>query len=70
MVTTAIREQISELHWLIDELGQELDALAVTPIRWCIAFSCATSPPGSPRSLYRCRAISPDHHQTGVYRLT
>jgi hypothetical protein len=31
MVTTAVREQISELHWLIDELGQELDTLAITP---------------------------------------
>jgi len=31
MITTAVREQISELHWLIDELGHELDALAVTP---------------------------------------
>jgi hypothetical protein len=31
MVTTAVREQINELRWLIDELGQELDALAVTP---------------------------------------
>jgi len=31
MVTTTVREQISELHWLIDELGQELDALATTP---------------------------------------
>jgi hypothetical protein len=31
MSTTAIRAQMSELHWLVDELGHELDALATTP---------------------------------------
>ncbi len=31
MSTTAVRAQITELHWLVDELGHELDALATTP---------------------------------------
>ena len=31
MSTTVLREQITELHWLVDELGHELDALATTP---------------------------------------
>ena len=31
MSTTVVREQITELHWLVDELGHELDALATTP---------------------------------------
>jgi hypothetical protein len=31
MSTTILREQITELHWLVDELGHELDALAATP---------------------------------------
>ena len=31
MPTTAVREQVRELRWLIDELGHELDALAATP---------------------------------------
>jgi hypothetical protein len=31
MPTTAVREQVRELRWLIDELGHELDALAITP---------------------------------------
>lgn len=31
MSTTALRVQITELHWLVDELGHELDALATTP---------------------------------------
>jgi hypothetical protein len=31
MLTNAVQEQISELRWLVDELGQELDALATTP---------------------------------------
>ena len=31
MSPTAIRAQISDLHWLVDELGHELDALATTP---------------------------------------
>jgi hypothetical protein len=31
MSTTAVRAQITELRWLVDELGHELDALATTP---------------------------------------
>ncbi len=31
MPTTAVREQVRELRWLVDELGHELDALATTP---------------------------------------
>ena len=31
MSTIALRAQVSDLHWLVDELGQELDALATTP---------------------------------------
>jgi len=31
MSPTALRAQITELHWLVDELGHELDALATTP---------------------------------------
>ncbi len=31
MSTTVLRERITELHWLVDELGHELDALATTP---------------------------------------
>jgi hypothetical protein len=31
MSTTVSRERITELRWLIDELGHELDALATTP---------------------------------------
>ncbi len=30
MSTNAVRAQITELHWLVDELGNELDALATT----------------------------------------
>jgi hypothetical protein len=30
MSPTTVREQITELHWLVDELGHELDALATT----------------------------------------
>jgi hypothetical protein len=30
MSTTAVREQVKELRWLIEELGQELDTLATT----------------------------------------
>ena len=30
MPTTAVRDRITELHWLVDELGHELDALATT----------------------------------------
>jgi hypothetical protein len=29
--TCLVSEQITELRWLIDELGHELDALATTP---------------------------------------
>ena len=31
MSTTAVREQISELRWLVDQLEQERDTLATTP---------------------------------------
>ena len=31
MSHTAIRAQVTELHWLVEELGHELDALATTP---------------------------------------
>jgi len=31
MSTTVVRERITELHWLVEELGHELDALATTP---------------------------------------
>jgi len=31
MLTTVLREQVKELHWLVEELGHELDALATTP---------------------------------------
>ena len=31
MPTTTVREQVKELHWLIDKLERELDALATTP---------------------------------------
>ena len=30
MSTTVVRDQMTELRWLVDELGQELDALATT----------------------------------------
>ena len=30
MSPTALRAQITELHWLVDELGHELDALTTT----------------------------------------
>jgi hypothetical protein len=30
MPTTVLRERITELRWLVDELGHELDALATT----------------------------------------
>ena len=30
MLTTVLRERMTELHWLVDELGHELDALATT----------------------------------------
>ncbi len=31
MSTTAVRDQISELCWLVDQLEQERDTLATTP---------------------------------------
>jgi hypothetical protein len=31
MSTNALRKQIGDLRWLVDELGHELDALASTP---------------------------------------
>jgi hypothetical protein len=31
MSTNAVRAQITELRWLVYELGQELDTLATTP---------------------------------------
>ncbi len=31
MSSIALREQVSDLYWLVDELEHELDALATTP---------------------------------------
>ncbi len=31
MPTNVVRDQLSELRWLVYELGQEVDALATTP---------------------------------------
>jgi hypothetical protein len=30
MLTNAVREQMTELHWLVGELGLELEAMATT----------------------------------------